>query len=418
MLSFITVFSMLSFCSCAKTPVGKSGFFDSQSSLSPLLSSVTFGIYCDDTTELLEKDTVKNSYTATVSGAELESDLTLTLSSLSSSAKKQSTGNMNISYLNENVDISFIGNNGNTYIQSAPLFKKYVSLNGAVAQTDNEYLKLLFANSDSLSAELLDKLKEITYESQFSGSKNSVTVDGKERELDVITLSLNSEQTKEYLNSVAENESIFKILNALSVSEKNLPMKYSRGIYKNTVYYEDITIGEENEFKLFYIFADGKKDSATLDVTLDGEKLIEAEYTLEGAKDAPTKRINIKLPDTEIKLVFSASTVKRRRIVADVTLDIITDGVFTVSGTFTGEARSKTEFSVAFDGKCQTDGTSYSLKIDGITDIGSAEEPNAEQLTSEQIYAVNSSSDLAGIAMDIAVNASSSCPALFDLITK
>ncbi len=451
-LSVSMLFSALTFSSCEKSPTGKDGFFSAENSFEALISSMTANMYTDAIAELFRNNTIKNDYSLSLSGGNLADTLKLEYTSLSSASASKGVDKAVISYLNSDLDLNVYRTNSSAYLDSDALFKKYVDITSLFSESEDDEIlgQFLFNYNNSVIASKIKEIcKNTLTEDCFTDSFNTITVDDKERELNVISLNLTHEQTAELLNTVCESlksddeamsiiagflspltadeqqakqkaaQRLDEIFKKLTDSENDLTLKYSRGIYKNMSVYEDFTLGKDGYVKLLYIFADGKKDTATLDITLAGVKVIDAEYALEGYSISPTRRIHIKTPDSEIKLTAETVSVSGKKVVSNVTLDMIgKSSQHTVSGKLTAELTSLSSFSADFSGKYTHDDVINDITLIGTTDLNSSDRIEIPEITSDKVYDLSSTLGKAEFSIDIALKSAANCPDLYKLLFK
>ncbi len=444
--------------SCSKPPSGKDGFFDTASSLDALFSSVSSDLYTDAISKLLKNNTVKSDYTFALKGGELEDELKFTYNSVVSNSQQIGVDSLDIGYKDGTLDFTLYRTDSGAYLDSDAMFGKYLNVTDLYnyktdseeknsEQTDMISRLISGSNASLLKDKIIDAAKQNITDEHFTDSLDTITADEKAREINVITLTLTDKETRELIRKISDTlkeddealdaladilcpdasadevetktaERLDYIVSEITDSDDNMALQYSRGIYKKLSVYENIVCGTENDFKLLYIFADGEKDTATLDVTLDSEKIIDAEYTLEGNVLNPTRRINVKLPQTQIYLVSQTTSASLKKNVSDVTLDIISDTKTSIGGQLTVEFTSTTSFNIDFDGKFNSDTSSNDITLHGTTDLDSKDEISLPDITSDQVYNLDSAAGKAEFAFDLALKPLKNCPELYELLFK
>ncbi len=334
LMSLITTFCL---SSCEKSTGGKDGFFSAESSLDNLMNSV-FGRYYSGESG---NSTAEISLNATLTDEKLEGPMKVELNSLLNGSNVEFKHSLKLDYIDRTVDLTLFNSNSGSYISSPAILEKDVNVTELFSLGEaDKYIKLIY------SSDFLNNVKDQASANSFTDSFESVPVDGKEQSLSVITLTLDNTELNKYTEADGIDSSL----------------RYSRGIHQGTVYFEEIVIGK---FRLIYIFSDGNKDKATLDISYESAKLLEAEYSLEGHLTDPTRRIYAKTPNGELKLSVESLTGTNTKNSFKVTLDIVGKHTFSYFGNVSVEKNFDEGFTLYVDGRLDTDSLSIDISGEG-----------------------------------------------------
>ncbi len=346
--------SAFNFQSCTKISKGKDGFFGAVSSLDLLLTSVMGGYYSEQVKECFLNNTVQFSLTATAVQKDLDDEIFAEFTSLFNSAQKQSQHSLALNYADQPLKFDLYGNDKKFYLGSDAL-NKYADVTNYFSLGDTErYINAVFFS------QLLKNIEDSVSDEHFSNSLDSVTVDDAERDLNMITLSLSKEEVSALISDDRPVASL----------------KYSRGIHNGVVYLEQLEYGD---VKLFYIFSDGDKDNAVLQITLGEKKVLDIEYSLEGHKDFPTRRIIARSVNGEFKLTAETVSSTNTNSEYRVTLDIIGNHTTSFIGDVNLEKTSFTEYKLALSGKLHADTLYLDISGNAYLNLNSANAPTLPQ---------------------------------------